>query len=223
MKTIRLVASWLITVLLPLALLFLGVRLLLTNSFIQVEYRLPGFPVDTYGFTRADRLHYAPLAVDYLVNSAGIDFLGDQTFPDGSPLYNARELQHMEDVKLVVQPVLWIGYGVWVVLISLGLWARFGGWWLEYSRGLRRGGWLTAGLVGAIGIFAGLSFWQFFEIFHSFFFEADSWMFFYSDTLIRLFPMRFWQDAVIIIFVLAGGLGLVIGLGLRFKRKPKAV
>jgi len=58
-------------------------------------------------------------------------------------LYNQRELSHMHDVKQVVIPVLWIGYAVWLLIVVLGLWARFGGWWQEYLRGLRRGGWLT--------------------------------------------------------------------------------
>ncbi|MBI4731837.1 MAG: DUF1461 domain-containing protein [Chloroflexi bacterium] len=155
---------------------------MLTHSFLQVEYRLPGFPPDNYGFSQADRLHYAPLALDYLLNTADISFLGDQTFPDGSPLYNGRELSHMLDVKNVVRPALWIGYGIWAFLLAVGLWARFGGWWSGYVRGVRRGGWLTVGLAAAIGVSAAVSFWQFFTVFHSLFFSEGSWMFLYSDT-----------------------------------------
>jgi hypothetical protein len=40
----------------------------------------------------------------------------------------------------------------------------------------------------------------------------------YSDTLIRLFPLRFWQDIVLYIAALATLLGLGLGLVL----KPKA-
>ncbi len=216
MKTFLRILSWLVTVLLPLALLFLGLRLMLTHAFLQVEYRLPGFPPDEYGFSLQDRLHYAPLAMDYLLNDADVSFLGTQTFPDGSPLYNGRELGHMQDVKLVVRPVLWIGYALWAVLLTLGIWARLGGWWDLFRVGLRRGGWLAAGLVLAIGLFALLSFWQFFTLFHALFFAEGSWMFFYSDTLIRLFPMRFWQDA----FLFAGLLTLLGGLLLALPLKP---
>ena len=219
MKIFRLVLAWLVTLVLPVALLFAGLRPLLTTAFLQVEYRMPGFPVDTYGFTLEDRLQYAPLAVQYLVNDAGIEFLGDLTFPDGSPLYNERELSHMQDVKNVVQPVLWIGYVAWAFLTGIGLWAWFGRWWPEFRLGLRRGGRLTVGLVAAVGIFAGFGFSQFFVVFHSLFFESNSWLFFYSDTLIRLFPIRFWQDCVIYIFVIAAGLGLILAF---VKGKPKA-
>jgi integral membrane protein (TIGR01906 family) len=69
-----------------------------------------------------------------------------------------------------------------------------------------------------LGLFASISFWQFFSWFHSLFFKGDSWLFAYSDTLIRLFPIRFWQDAVIGIV----GLALLLGLALAFGLKPKA-
>jgi integral membrane protein (TIGR01906 family) len=218
MKTIFRIFSWLVTLLIPLALTFLGLRLMLSHAFLEVEYRLPGFPTDGYGFTQTDRLHWSRYALDYLVNDADIAYLGDLTFPDGSPLYNERELSHMQDVKGVVRPVLWIGYGGWLILLALGLWARFGGWWTDYQRGLRRGGWLTVGLAVGIGIFAAVSFWQFFTVFHSLFFTGDSWLFLYSDTLIRLFPMRFWQDAFIFAGVITIGGGLALGLALRPKK-----
>jgi integral membrane protein (TIGR01906 family) len=218
MKLLPRVLSWLITFLVPVALIFLGVRLMLTHAFLEVEYRMPGFPADGYGFTLTDRLHWSRFAVDYLMNNAGINFLGNQIFPDGSPLYNERELSHMLDVKNVIQPGLGVGYAVCFALLGLAAWARFGGWWNEYLRGVRRGGWLTVGLAVVLGIFAAVSFWQFFTLFHKLFFTGDSWIFLYSDTLIRLFPMRFWQDAFLFAGIVTVGGGLALGLAL----KPKA-
>jgi integral membrane protein (TIGR01906 family) len=219
MRILKNSLSWLVTLLLPVAITFLGLRLLLTQAFPEIEYRMPGFPADEYGFNIQDRLKWSRVSVDYLLNSADISFLGELTFPDGSSLFNDRELSHMQDVKRVVQPALWVGYGVWFLVLGIGLWARFGGWWLEFVRGIKRGGWLTVGIVAAIGLFAAISFWQFFTIFHALFFSGDSWQFLFSDTLIRLFPMRFWQDA----FIFAGAVdvlgGLALGLGLLRKRK----
>jgi integral membrane protein (TIGR01906 family) len=219
MQTLYRSLSWLIALLIPIALVFLGVRLLLTPVFLQIEYRTPGFPPDDYGFSLQDRLHWSQIALQYLVNDANIDFLGDLTFPDGSPLYNARELSHMQDVKNVVQPVMIIGYAVWFVVLGLGVWAQCGIWWQDYRRGLRRGGWLTAGLVAVIAVFAATSFWRFFTDFHSLFFEGDSWLFLYSDTLIRLFPVRFWQDAFLAVGLVALCGGVAMGVGLRPKLK----
>jgi integral membrane protein (TIGR01906 family) len=220
MNTLQKILSWLLTLLLPLALTLLGVRLLLTHAFPEIEYRLPGFPADTYGFTLQERLHWSGISIDYLLNNADISFLGDLTFMDNVPLFNGRELSHMHDVKNVVQPVLAVAYGVWIFILALGLWARFGGWWPQFVRGLWRGGWLTVGLVVVLGILAAVSFWQFFTLFHELFFTGDSWMFLYSDTLIRLFPMRFWQDAFLFVGLLDLLVGLAIALGLRrFSKK----
>jgi integral membrane protein (TIGR01906 family) len=219
MITLQKILSRFVTLLLPVALTFIGVRLLLTQTFPEIEYRTPGFPADEYGFALQDRLQWSGISIDYLLNDADISFLGDLTFPNGVPLFNERELSHMQDVKNVVQPVLWVGYGVWFLVLGLGLWARFGGWWTEYVRAVWHGGWLTVGITVAIGFFAVISFWQFFTVFHELFFTGDSWQFLYSDTLIRLFPMRFWQD----VFLFTGGLdmlgGLALGLGLLPKQK----
>ena len=218
MKLLRPILSWLITLLIPVALTFLGLRLLLSNAFLEIEYRLPGFPEDTYGFTLEDRLQWSKIALEYLLNDAELLYLGGLTFPDGSPLYNQRELRHMLDVKNLLRTIMWTGYGVWLAVLGLGLWAQWGDWWLDYLRGLRLGGWLTGGLVVAIAAFAVLSFLQFFTLFHTLFFEGDSWLFLYSDTLIRLFPVRFWQDVFIVVGVVAVGSGLALGLGLKPKK-----
>lgn len=213
------VLSWLVSLLIPFALILLAVRLLLTPIFPEIEYRTPGFPPDTYGFTQDNRLHWSKLAVAYLVNNADISFLGDLRFADGTPVYNERELMHMLDVKVLVQVVLKVWYAIVGVLLLLGIWAWQGEWGEVYRRGLQRGGWLTVGLVGMIAVVAAISFWNFFVIFHKVFFESDTWLFLYSDTLIRLFPVRFWQDTFLWVGVITLGGGLGLGLGLKPKRK----
>jgi integral membrane protein (TIGR01906 family) len=209
--------SWLVTILVPVALTLTFVRLMMTSVFLNIEYNMPGFPADTYGFTKADRLHWSKIAKDYLINDAGIEFLGDLRFSDGSPVYNERELGHMVDVKKVVQKALTVWLASLVLLLGLELWAWRGGWIAEYRLGLWRGGWLTVILVGTIILFVLLSFNVFFVAFHNVFFAPGTWVFHFSDTLIRLFPERFWQD----IFIYVGGLSLVAGLGLgvRLRRK----
>jgi integral membrane protein (TIGR01906 family) len=217
--------SFIVTLLTPIALLGLGLRLLLSPTFLQIEYNMPYFPADEYGFTKQDRLHWAPYAMNFLVNSEDISYLGDLKFEDGSPLYNERELSHMEDVKLLTQNAL----GFWditlVTLLLLGLWAWRTNWMPAYTRGFWRGGWLMVGLAITIGaiIVVGVTinpdvFMEFFTLFHKLFFTGDSWLFYYSDTLIRLFPIRFWQDT----FLLTAFISLGGGLSLAFGLKPKA-
>jgi uncharacterized membrane protein len=62
-----------------------------------------------------------------------------------------------------------------------------------------------------------LSFNVLFVAFHNVFFQAGTWMFLFSDTLIRLFPERFWRDTFIAVGVLSGGAGLAIAYFLRLK------
>ena len=218
------ILSSLVALLVPVALIGLGLRLLLTPLFLKIEYSMPYFPPDEYGFTKEDRLRWAPYALDYLTNNEDISYLGNLKFEDGTPLYNERELSHMDDVKLVTQGALRVWYVSLALLALLGVWAWFGGWWTEYLLGLKWGGWLMIGLAVTIGLIVVIGivinpnvFWNFFAGFHSLFFEGDSWLFLFSDTLIRLFPIRFWQDAFLwaAVIALAGGIGLALGL------KPK--
>lgn len=213
--------SFLVSLLVPLALIGTAVRILLTPVYFNIEYRMPYFPADEYGFTLQDRLHWAPFAVEYLVNSADVSYLGDLNFEDGSPLYNERELSHMADVKNVVRGALNVWYISLAGLFLLAFLAKRGDWVYEYIHALRRGGLWMIGLAVALGAIVGVGiaaspdlFWQFFTFFHSLFFEGDSWLFYFSDTLIRLFPIRFWQDAFLWAAVLAlgGGAGLAFGL-----------
>jgi integral membrane protein (TIGR01906 family) len=216
--------TWLITILMPVALVMAVVRLLLTPFFLIIEYNTPDFPPDLFGFTKSDRLYWSKIDVEYLLNDAGISFLGDLRFPEGvqappescqfmadcTRLYNDRELQHMLDVKHVVQAALNFWYASLVLLLLLWLLAARMRWGEEYRRGLRRGGLLTVILLGGIILFVLVSFNVLFVAFHNVFFKSGTWTFLYSDTLIRLFPERFWRDTFIAIGGLAGGAGLLI-------------
>lgn len=186
----------------PFFLLMTAVRLLLIPVYPSLEYRTPNFPADSYGFTYEERVQWSHYAVSYLINDAGLSYLGDLTFPDGSPLYNERELGHMADVKSVVQGMLVAWYLLGLLLIASGLWAWQTGWQPIYWQSLALGGKLAIGLIFLILIGVGVGFRALFTGFHMVFFQGDSWIFLFSDTLIRLFPMRFWQDSFIYVGII---------------------
>jgi integral membrane protein (TIGR01906 family) len=210
--------AWLVTLLMPIALALLAVRLVLNPLFVRFEYSTPGFPDDPFGFTRQERLHWSRIALDYLLNSEGINFLGDLRFDNGQPVYNERELRHMLDVKNVLTAALNVWYLSLAILLVLGVWAWRGRWWTEFRRGVSRGGWLTVILIAAIILFVLFGFDVFFVAFHRIFFEGNSWLFLYSDTLIRLFPERFWQIVFLVVGSLAAGLGLLAGYLFRVRK-----
>lgn len=207
--------SWVVMILIPICLVLGVVRGLLIPMFLQFEYNLPGFPDDPYGFTKNDRLFWSRIDLDYLLNPEGISFLADLKFANGEAVYNQRELRHMIDVKNVVHDALDIWYVTLILLFGLGLWAWLGNWWMTFRSGLRRGGWLTVGLLVAIGLFILFGFEVFFVAFHNVFFAAGTWTFLWSDTLIRLFPERFWYVVFIMVAGITIGIGVILGLVFR--------
>ena len=109
-------AHALIVLVVPVILVLTWLRVLLTPVFVRSEYNKSAFPPDPYGFSLEDRLHWSEISRQYLLNREGIQFLGDQHLPDGTPLYNVRELRHMADVKKVVSGALL----TWAVALLVG-------------------------------------------------------------------------------------------------------
>jgi integral membrane protein (TIGR01906 family) len=210
------ILSWGVTVLTPFIILMLSIRILITPVFARVEYRMPGFPEDPFGFTFEDRLRWSEPSINYLVNSWDISYLETLKFDDGESLFNDQELSHMEDVKVVVTAMRIVLTILVVGLLVSVIVAVRQGWRDVLLFAFRRGGWAVIGLIAAILLFVALNFNQLFTWFHQLFFESGTWQFYTSDTLIRLFPMRFWQDA----FIFVGGLSLIFGILLIVFSRP---
>jgi len=183
------------------------VRIIMSPLFPQFEYNRPGFPADYYGFTVQDRLTYAPFAIQYLLNGDDISFLGNLRFPDGSDMYNTRELHHMRDVKLVTQYAFAAALIGGIVALLIIYYLCCSNRAALYSA-LLNGSRLTIGLILTIVIISVTSWETFFTAFHDLFFTGGTWQFEYSDTLIRLFPEQFWFDASLII----GGATLLVAI-----------
>lgn len=213
MKSFGWVFTFLAALLIPYFIIMGAIRILMTPLFLRYEYLKPGFPADPYGLTTQDRLQWAPYALNYLVNDAGISYLGDLTFPNGTPLFNERELSHMVDVKTVVQ----LGLRVWAAdiaaLLLLGLIAVLTHRSGAYLRGLSIGGWITVGAIVLILVAVFTNFDALFAAFHQLFFASGTWLFYYSDTLIRLFPLPFWSDGFTLMGILSTLGGLLFGIG----------
>jgi integral membrane protein (TIGR01906 family) len=177
----------------PLLVLLAWVRIMLLPAFVELEYRRPGFPPDPFGFTTAERIRWANVSREYLLSNAGADYFSRYRLADGSPLYNEREVGHMADVHVLVGQAM-------TLLVVLGI-AYLAGCIFLFVKD-RAFLWRTLSLAGlATAAFLVLVFtavavgWDwFFVTFHEVFFTGETWLFPYSDTLIRLFPVTFWQD-----------------------------
>jgi integral membrane protein (TIGR01906 family) len=198
----------------PVLLVLIGARLVITETYLWLEYNKPDFPPDPYGLTLADRLHYAPYTVQYLSGNAGIDTLRDLTDPGGKRLFNERELSHMVDVKMVARAAFAV-LAVTIILftlLSVALSASPEGR-RALRQGLFGGGLVTLAILMGLLLAVLLDWDSFFTQFHELFFASGSWVFEYSDTLIRLFPVRFWQDAALTVGGLSGAGAILVMAG----------
>ncbi len=204
-------AGMMITLCVPVLLVMGGVRLLMTPLALQLEYTRPGFPADVYGFTTQDRLTYGPVAIEYMLTDADISLLRGLRIGATGAFYTERELDHMVDVKKVTQAafsVLMIALGIFSA--ALVILRRDG----KILRGaLMQGALLTLGAIVAV-VFAAVVAWDFFfTLFHQLFFSEGTWIFLYSDTLIRLYPEQFWFDAALTLGVIVVGGAFVLFAG----------
>jgi len=195
------------TLLIPILVITAAVRLLATDQYLTFEYGKAAFPPDSFGFTSQQRFILASTNVHYVRAHLPQDELAKQTMY-GAPVYNAREISHMADVRSVFQFVLVTGQIVFILLVVIGLllWSR--GQQQTLLTAIQWGGLLTCGLILLIGVTAIIAWQSWFNTFHFLFFKPGSWLFLYTDALIRLFPEQFWFDSALTI----AGLTLVGGL-----------
>lgn len=221
-RSVKPVLNGLVTLSVPIILTTLIILVLLSPVFIKIEYRRPGFPEDSYGFSTAERLEFGNITRRYLVSDQTLEVLRQLEFEDGDPLYQERELAHLEDVKVVIQGLLRVFYISLVVFTFGGYLARGNQWQDEFLDAIYRGGRLTSLALVTVLFFTLISFRALFTAFHKIFFEGDSWLFLYSDTLIRLFPMQFWQDVFLVFGISTLAAGLLIGWGIPALKKRSA-
>lgn len=205
-----------VTLILPFVILMNGVLLVFTENFLTYEYKTPDFPEDPYGFTLEERIEYGTKSVNYITNVLNRlpdNYLADLTMKDGTKLYNEREVSHMEDVKAVFQGCRGV-MAMMIVFIILTGWLvskrpdSFPG----FLRALAWGTSLTLVILILVGIGIYTGFDALFEGFHHLFFTGDSWLFYESDSLIRLFPEPLWINGFALAALFAGliALGILI-------------
>ena len=195
----------------PLLLLLSNLYVVATPAFIRYEYGKPGFPPADF-YSPAERLTLAGATLKYLRSSAGPAYLWDLR-SQGQEVYNPREVQHLVDVKVVMRAAFWV-HGICALLglaAAAFLWRRSGGR-SAVLRAVYQGSVALLISLAAIGVLAYTNFDVFFVFFHRIFFQGDSWLFAYSDTLIQLFPVQFWMDAAAALVLPAVAESILVGV-----------
>lgn len=226
----RFISRVLIVLLLPVFLVLASVRVLMTSSFARWEYSKANFP-DPGQVVRADAGSAADLASEeahivpvearqsivdatlaYVKGAGDESLLADLTFDDGRRVYNQREVRHLTDVRVLVRQASVVHFlSSLVLLLSVGF-LVWSGRSQSGARALVAGSGLTVGFVGLIGLIAYSAFRFFFVRFHLMFFEGTTWLFPSTDTLIQIFPEKFWFDASLLIVLLTLVEAVVVGV-----------
>lgn len=209
---VRGVTVALLSILFPFLLVLGTVKLAFTESFVKLVYAIGDLPPDRWGMDDATRLRIALLGLRAVLSEEGMEeFIK-------SGLFNEREIKHMKDVQKVLSYLTKAFYGIlplWVVgVVSLRDKRRIGDVFLI-------GGFLGLLLVLLSILLSFLNYDALFEKFHNIVFDPYSWRFFDQDTLLRVYPMRFWFVSTLlagILMLILSSVSLLVGLLLRKSR-----
>jgi integral membrane protein (TIGR01906 family) len=189
----------------PPFLIMSNIFLFATPNWLDYEYGKSDFPKAQL-FNDTDRRYNAAESIEYI--------RGNRTLEQFKALgvYQDREIKHMVDVRNLIDKVKLIDPATGVLLlVALVALARQSATRSLAARGLLTGGMLTVFLFGALGLFAATGFNTFFTDFHRVFFEGDTWLFLYTDSLIQFYPLPFWFDTVIALVGLTIVQAIVVG------------
>ncbi|HLD73072.1 MAG TPA: DUF1461 domain-containing protein [Candidatus Nanoarchaeia archaeon] len=133
--------------------------------------------------------------------------------------YTALEISHLDDVKKVIQEADYLFYLSLVIVAGMILYYlkdRF-----KLKKLLLWGGITTTAVMGIILLWGIISFNSSFTIFHQIFFPQGNWQFPTDSLLIQTFPLEFFIEISLFIFILTLIEGIVfILLGIYLKDGP---
>lgn len=171
----------------PPVLLLGNVYFLLSTAFISYEYKLSDFP-SSYRYPPSKRLALAKTIVGYL---------RDELKKSDIRGLKQREISHLDDVKRLFGKVFMVQrIAAALVLLSCVILATGQSTRRQLLPAFSAGGLLTFVLLILVATVALINFSWLFTIFHRSFFVGNSWLFPPDSSLIQLFPLKLWQDAL---------------------------
>jgi integral membrane protein (TIGR01906 family) len=209
-------ASGLCALALPLALVSSNVRAVaLDQRFYTAEFARYDIGPAT-GFTSEQLRSIAQAFIVYFDDPPGRMDVQVARGVVMQPLFNERELAHMEDVQALMHLVARVRL---VALAYIGAYVLAGLLWRRaafvpvLARTVAAGAGVTGALFVGLGALAATDFSELFIQFHLVSFANDLWQLDpRRDYLIRLFPQGFFQDAALRVAALTIAQALLLGV-----------
>ncbi len=218
MTFLRALAGVLFVVALPVAIILTVVRVAFNEQAVY-QYSIDTFDAPgVTGFSRGQLLQ-AAVEIRHYLNSSDpvLRVLVSDASGQRVPLFKTREVEHMADVKTLLQRVyllqsVALGFVLAYVVAAFG-WAREGSI-RQLARAVAWSASLTAALVVALGAALAVGFDRLFTEFHVLAFSNNLWELDPArDHLVQIFPQEFWYQATLGIGVVSVAVALAL-LGL---------
>jgi integral membrane protein (TIGR01906 family) len=185
-----------IVISIPILLISMNIQLLLNPFYLKFEYSKDNFP-EAEIMSKQERLDLSVKVLEYVKGENGLSTLRK------SGLFNEKEISHLKDVRVLVRGLSLVGNlsGLIFIFSILFLTSQ------NERMGILISNIFTGSLTTLILIvfFLFLSFISFnflFIKFHEIFFPQGNWTFYLQDSLIQLYPRKFWVDSTLIILIL---------------------
>jgi integral membrane protein (TIGR01906 family) len=184
------------------------------RDFYQREFEKYGVGRVT-GLDRAQLVTVADTFIAYLADPAARLDVEVTVAGARRPLFNQREIAHMEDVQklfALVRNGRLVAGAILLIVPPLGLGLTGSSFLPRLGTILTIGGVVTVALLGLAGLLSLIDFSEAFVRFHEMAFSNDLWILDpRTDYLIMLYPEGFWLDATLRIAMLSAIEAVVIG------------
>ena len=227
LDSIRGLVSLAFVVCLPLLIIGTSLRGLVTDRDLMLRGFRDNQVAVTTGLDDPQLQRIADAFVAYFQAPAGQIQLQVTAFGQSRPLFNDKEVQHMEDVQALIQVFLrlqLVAIAVVVIRVAVALTLDRSG--VAIGREMLWSTGLMIALVALVGVLSLMDFDALWTRFHQIAFRNDLWLLDpSSDYLIMLFPEPFWFTATIrmaltvtVQTIVMAGLGIALLLSPRFLR-----
>ncbi len=180
----------------PVFLFLINLYFLVTKEFVALLYNVVP---ESYRFTKAERIFYSGLIIDYLKfnsDTSTIENLGS----GNTNIFTQREIAHLKDVQSLLLNAFRIHLLSAVVIVSSFFILKKER--ISPRKYFIAGGLLTILIIFLLSLTTILYFNSFFNYFHQIFFKPDSYIFSQSEALIQLFPLEFWVNLTLTLILL---------------------